>query len=94
MAKNYGCKNSGYVRPEKVGPHSGHVAHIIANVVSNCRRVTRIIFRDSCLHFPNQVSAHVCGFCVNATTNAGKQSDRFGTEGKTGKYLNGFCNIQ
>ena len=61
---------------EQVGAHSGHVAHIIPNIVGDNRRISRVVLRDARLNLPHKVSAHIRRFCVDASAYTGKQRDR------------------
>ena len=62
------------IRFVKVGPHTGHIAHVIAHVVGNGSRVAGIVFRDAGFHFAHQVGTYVGCLSVNTSAHAGKQS--------------------
>ena len=74
-AKGHGSNDGTDIGLKKVCAHSGNIANVVANVVSNRCGVTRIIFRNACFYFSNQVSTNISGFGVNATTNTSEQRD-------------------
>ena len=72
-----------YIGLEQVSAHTGNVAYVIAYVISDSSRVTRIVFRDTGFNFTNKVSANVSSFGINTAANTGKQSDRACAQTKT-----------
>ena len=52
-----------------------------------------MIFRNSRFHLTNQVSAHICGFCVDATTYTCEQCNRRSPKRKTGQYVEHLADI-
>ncbi len=65
------------VRLVQVRTHASHVAHIVAHVVGNRRRVPRIILGDPRLDLAHQVGTHVGRLGENAAADSSKQ--RLGT---------------
>src|SRR5699024_2836576 len=63
----------------QVGAHAGHVAHVVAHVIGNNSRVSRVILRDAGLHLAHQVGAHVGSLGEDAAAHTGKQRHGGGT---------------
>ncbi len=86
QANGHRPDDGGDIRLEQVGTHAGDVAHVVADVVGNHRRVARIILRDVLLQLAHQVGAHIGSFGVDASPHAGKQRHRTGpkTEARHG----------
>ena len=70
------------------GGDTGNVAYVIAYVISDSSRVTRIVFRDTGFNFTNKVSTNVSSFSINTAANTGKQCDRACAQTKTGNNIN------
>ena len=70
----------------EVCTHTGYVTYVIAHVISNRRRVTRVILGDVVLGLTHQVSAYVSGLGIDTAAHAGEQSLRRSThtEGQHG----------
>jgi hypothetical protein len=79
MSQYNSSQNGSYIRTKKVGTHTGNVTNIITYVIGDCCRVAGIIFRNTGFHFTNKVSAYVSSFCIDTTTNTGKQRNAFST---------------
>ena len=60
----------------EVRSHSGDVAHIVAHVVGDGRRVARVVFRDIGFDFSDQVRPDIGGFGIDTAPDAGKESLR------------------
>ena len=74
------------IRLVQVGPHTGHVAHVVAHVVGYRGRVARVVLRDTGFHLAYQVRTHVSRFRVDAASHTGEQGLRAGShaEGQHG----------
>ena len=79
------CTNIGF---EQVSTHTSNVAYVIAYVVSDGSRVTRIVFRDTSFYFTYQVSAYVSSFGVDTAANTSEQCDGRCTQTETGYDVN------
>jgi hypothetical protein len=58
-AQRHGGDQRDGVGLEQVGGHAGAVAHVVAHVVGDHRRVARVVFGDAGFHLAHQVGAHV-----------------------------------
>ena len=63
----------------EVGAHAGHVAHIVAHVIGDGRRIARIVFGNTRFDFTYQVGAHIGRFRVNSAADTREQRLRRGT---------------
>ncbi len=61
---------------EQVGRHAGAVADVVADVVSDHRRVARIVLGDSGLDLADEVGADVGGLGEDAAAEAGEDGDQ------------------
>ena len=57
----------------KVSAHAGDVTDVVTHVVGNGRRIARVVFRNTSLHFADQVRTHVGRFGENAAADTRKQ---------------------
>ena len=85
-AQRNGGNNRTNVRLKQIGTHTGNVAHVIAHVISDNGRVTRIVLRDAGFHLANQVGAHVGSFSVNTAAHTAKQGHGRCAQGKAVDY--------
>ena len=69
---------------KQVGAHAGHVAHVVAHVVGDGRRVARVVLRYALLDLAHQVGPHVGGLGVDAAAHPGEQGDGGGAEAEPG----------
>src|SRR5699024_9669579 len=67
--------NRSYIGLEKVGSHTGHIAHIITHIVGNGSGIEWVIFGDARFYFTYKVVANIGGFCVNAAAYTGKKGN-------------------
>ena len=67
------CADIGF---EQVGTHTCYVTDIVADVVSDNGRVSRVVFRNACFDFTDQVGTDVCSFGVDTAADTGEESDR------------------
>ena len=70
----------------QIGAHTGHVAHVVAYVVSDDGGVPGVVLRDTGFHLTHQIGAHVGGLGEDAAAHTGEQSHGGGahTEGQHG----------
>ena len=68
------------IRLEEIGPHAGHIADVVADVVGDRRRVARIVFRDAGFDLTHQVRPDIGRLGVDASTHTGKERDRARSE--------------
>ena len=71
-AENGRTDNRTDIRFEQVGAHTGDVADVVADVIGDNSRVTRIVFGDSGFDFTDKVGADVGRFRIDTTANASK----------------------
>ena len=65
---------------EQVGSHAGAVADIVAHVVGDRRRVTRIVLGDAGLDLADEVAADVGTLGEDAAAETGEDGDERGAE--------------
>ncbi len=68
-----GSQDGAGVALEEVSTHAGHIAYVIAHVVSDGSRVAGVILRDARLHLAHQVSAHIRCLGVDAAAHTGEE---------------------
>ncbi len=59
---------------EKIGTHSSYIANVISDVVGDNRRVSRIVFGNTELHFADNIRTDISSLGENTTSGFGKQS--------------------
>ena len=67
---------------EQVGGHSGAVAHVVAHVVGNNRRVAGVVLGDARLDLSDQVRAHVGALGENSAAQPREDRDQRAAEGQ------------
>ena len=72
---------------EEVGGHAGTVADVVADVVGDHGRVSRVVLGDSRLDLADEVGADIGGLGVDAAAEAGEDRDQRAAEGKTDEVL-------
>ncbi len=80
-------------RLEDVRSTAGAVAHIVANQVGDDGRVARIVLRNSCFHFADQVRADVGGLGVDAAAELRKQRDQRCAKSKPDQAIGNFLRM-
>ena len=70
------------VRFEKVGPHAGHVAHIVTHVVRNDPGIAGIVLGNTRFDFAHEVGADVRRLGENAAADAVKDGDERSAHGE------------
>ena len=73
--KDDGSHQRPHVGFEQVGPHSGHIPHVVPHVVGDHRRVAGVVLRYPRLHFAHQIGPHVRRLGVDASPHPGEQGD-------------------
>ncbi len=79
-AQQHGGDRRDRVGLEQVGGHPRAVADVVAHVVRDDGGIPGIVFRDARFDFADQVGAHVGRLGVDATTEAGEDTDQAGAE--------------
>ena len=64
-----------YISLEQVGGHSGAVAHVVAHVIGDGRRVARIVLWDAGFDLADEVAAHVSALCEDAAAETCEDRD-------------------
>ncbi len=72
-----------------IGGHPSAIADVIAHVVGNGGRVTRVIFFELGFEFANEVCADIGGFGVDASAQTSEDADERGSEGEAGQAIDG-----
>ena len=67
---------------KQVSTHTGDIADIVADIVSDNSGVTRVILGDACLDLTDEVSTDIGCLGVDTAADTGKQSDRACAEGE------------
>src|SRR5690606_805863 len=81
------CQHRCHIRTKEVSTHTSHVTHIITYIIGNGGGVAGIILGNTCFYFTNEVSTHVCSFCLYTTAHTGKKGNGFSTQGKTCQHF-------
>ena len=63
----------------QVGTHTGHVAHVVAHVIGDGRRVAGIVLRDILLHLADDIGTYVGGLGIDTAAHTGEQGLRRST---------------
>ena len=67
---------------KQVRTHTGYVTDIVTDIVSDNRRIARVVFRNSGFDFTDQVGSDVSRFGVDTAAYASEQGDRTGAKAK------------
>ena len=57
----------------QISPHTCHVAYIVAYIIRNRGRITRVVFGDTGFHLSHKVGTYIGSFCIDTATYACKQ---------------------
>ena len=79
---------------EEVSTHTGDVTDVIANVVSDNGRVTRIVFRNSRLDLANEVGANIGCFREDTAAHAREQRDGRTAKAEAGNHFHQYVRWQ
>ena len=82
-AQQHGGDEGDGVGLEQVGGHAGAIAHVVADVVGDDRRIARIILRYSCLDLADEVRPNVCALGEDSTAQAREYGDQRAAECQT-----------
>ena len=74
---------------EEVGSHAGAVADVVADVVGDHGRVSRVVLGDAGLDLPDEVGADVGGLRVDAAAEPGEDRDERSAEGEADQVVDG-----
>ena len=77
------------VRLEQVGRHAGAVADVVADVVGDRRRVTRVVLGDARLDLADEVGAHVGGLGEDPAAESREHRDQRATEAEPDQGIDG-----
>ena len=78
--QNHGGDDGHRIGLEQVGGHAGAVADVVADVVGDGRRITRIVFRNAGFDFADEIAADVGALGEDAAAETGEDRDQRGTE--------------
>jgi len=81
-ADQHGRHHRHRVGLEQVGSHAGAIADVIAHVVGDHRRVTRVVFRDARFDLAHQVGPDVRTLGEDAAAQSGEDRDQRRAEGQ------------
>ena len=73
--QNHGRDDRHCVRFEQVGRHARAVADVIAHVVGDGGRVTRIVFRNTSLHLADEIAADIRTLGEDAAAKTSEDRD-------------------
>ena len=82
------------IRLEEVGTHAGDVAHVVAHVVGDHRRITRIVLGDPGFDLANQVGADVGSLGVDPPSDTGEEGDRRSAQADCRDDVEGVVHLQ
>ena len=74
---------------EEVGRHAGAVAHVVAHVVGDGRRVARVVLGDAGLDLADQVGADVGRLGEDAAADTHEEGEERGAEGEADQHGGG-----
>jgi len=72
VSEQHGCNRRHGVRLEEVGRHACAVTNIVADVVGDRRRISRIVLGDACLELADEVCTDISTLCEDATSEPRK----------------------
>ena len=75
------------VRFEHIGGHARAIAHVVADVVCDRRRVARIVFFETLLDLAHKVRADIGGLGVNAAAESREHADETSPERETDQTI-------
>ena len=78
-----GGDDAAHVGLEQVCAHAGHVAHVVAHVISDDAGIPGIVLRYAGLHLANQVGSDIGGLGEDSTAHAREQGYGAGSEAET-----------
>ncbi len=81
-AEQHGGDHGDCVGFEQIGRHAGAVAHVVADIVRNHRRVAWIVLGNAGLDLADKIGAHICALGENSATQAREDRDQRRPEGQ------------
>ena len=69
---------------EQVGAHTGDIAHIVAHVVGDHRRIARIVLGDALFHLADQIGADIGRLGEDAAAHAREQCNGRSAKAESG----------
>ena len=76
-----------YIRLEQVRTHTGNITYVIAYIVRDNSRNTRVILRDPCFYLTYKIRTHIRCLRIDTAAYTGKQRDRRCAEAESGKNI-------
>ena len=76
---------------EKIRPHAGDIADIIADIIRDHSGISRIILRNPRLDLSDQVRSDIGGLGIDSSANPRKKRDGGSSEGKAGEHIHILC---
>ena len=73
---------------EQVGSHAGAIAHVVAHVVGDGRRIARVIFRNAGLDLANEVGADVGALGEDAAAEPSEDRNQRGAKAERDQRVN------
>jgi hypothetical protein len=86
-SEQHGRHDGDRVGLEQVGCHARAVAHVVAHVVGDHRRVARVIFRNAGFDLADQVRTHVGALGEDAATETREDGNQRRTEAETDQRM-------
>ncbi len=77
---------------EQIRPHSGHVAHVITDIIGDNRGIARVVFGNAEFNLAAEVGAYIGGFGKNAAARLCKQGKRACAKAESEKGGHVVCN--
>ena len=88
--QNHGCNDGHRIGLEQVCCHTSTVTDIIANIIGDCRSVSRIILRDTGFNLADHVAANVSTFGKDTAAKTSKDRDQRGAKAQRNKTIDDF----
>ena len=82
-AKSESRDKSANIGLKQVSTHTGYVTHVVADVVCDNSRVSRVILGNAGFHFAHEVGTDVSSLGIDTAADTGKQSNGRSTQGET-----------
>ena len=75
---------------EQVGRHAGAIADIVTDIVGDCGRVARIVFRNPGFDLADEVAADIGALSEDTASQTGEDRDQRGAEAECHEGINDF----
>ena len=86
-AQHHGGNQRDGIGFEQISGHASAIAHVVAYVVGNHRRVARVIFGNAGLDLAHQIGTYVSALGKDASAQTGKNRNQRGAKGKTNQRV-------